>query len=134
MIFNSKLIDFFKRHSLYDKDMFDYLSQHTTMIDYRDEEQRIFMGCFFILDKNNQLKDIHLAVPYVFDDITMLISIHELVHAISLYPSIDKKVDIGIDIEVLPMFFEKIYINEINNPKLIEYEKKLNKLIDLNNQ
>lgn len=130
MVFNPDLINFFKRHNLYNKEMFDYFSKNANMIDYRDEEQRILMGCFYIFDKKNRLKSIHLNVPYIYDDITMLISIHEFIHAIMMYKFINKKVNIGIDKEVLPMLYEKIYINENNNPILIEYEKKLNKLIN----
>lgn len=130
MVFNPDLINFFKRHNLYNKEMFDYFSKNANMIDYRDEEQRILMGCFYIFDKKKRLKSIHLNVPYIYDDITMLISIHEFIHAIMMYKFINKKVNIGIDKEVLPMLYEKIYINENNNPILIEYEKKLNKLIN----
>ena len=30
MVFNSNLIDFFKRHNLYEKEMFDYFSSNST--------------------------------------------------------------------------------------------------------
>lgn len=130
MVFNSNLIDFFKRHNLYNEEMFDYFSRNSSMIDYEDKEQRLFIGCFYTFGKDKRLKDIHLNVPYVYNDITMLVSIHEFIHAIILYKNINKKVNIGIDKEVLPMLYEKIYINENNNPILIEYEKKLNKLIN----
>jgi len=111
MVFNPDLIDFFKRHKLYNKEMFDYFSNNAIMIDYEDEEQRMFVGCFCILGKDKKLKSILLNVPYIYDDITMLVSIHEFVHGIMLYGNLNKKVKIGIDKEVLPMLYEKIYIN-----------------------
>lgn len=133
MVFNPDLIDFFKRHNLYDKDMFDYLSYNSTMIDYKDPDQRCFIGCFPVFDKKNKLIKIHLCVPYVYDDITMLISIHELVHGITLYKKINKKCDIGIDCEVIPMLYEKIYINENNNSELINYANKIDDMINTEN-
>lgn len=131
MKFNSELIDFFKRHNLYEKDMFDYFSLHATMIDYKDEDQRPFVGCFYILDKNKKLRNILLLVPYVYDDITMLVSIHEFIHAIMLYKKLNKRIKIGIDKEVLPMLYEKIYINEKNSLQIINYEESLNKRISM---
>lgn len=130
MNFNSNLIDFFKRHNLYNEDMFNYFSMNTTMIDYQDPDQRIFIGTFYILDKNSKLIKIHLNIPYVYDDKTMLISIHEIVHAILLYKKIKKKVDLGLDKEALSMLYEKIYVNEINTPEIIKYSKKLDSCIE----
>lgn len=130
MVFNSNLIDFFKRHNLYDKEMFDYFSKNSSMIDYQDEEQRMFIGTFYgINKKTRKLVSIHLNVPYVYNDITMLISIHEIVHAILLYKRLNKKTNLGIDYEALPMLYEKIYINETNTKEIIEYGKWLDSLI-----
>jgi len=131
MELNSELIDFFKKHNLYDEKIFYYLSNNTTMIDYNDKDKRSFIGCFYNLEKGNKIKNIHLVLPYVIDDITMLISIHEIVHAIVLYRYINKKAKIGIDVEVLPMFYEKIYINEHNSSELIKYEEQLNSFINI---
>lgn len=130
MVFNPKLIDFFKRHNLYDKEMFDYFSEHSTMIDYQDDEQRLFIGCLCYINNKKKLINIHINIPYVYDDITMLISIHELVHAIMLYKYLNKKIKLDVEIEILPMLYEKIFIDEINSQQLIEYEEYLNKQID----
>jgi len=130
MVFNSNLIDFFKRHNLYEKEMFDYFSSNSTMIDYQDEEQRMFIGTFYgVNKKNNKLVYIHLNIPYVYDDKTMLISIHEIVHAILFYKKINKKIKLDISYEALPMLYESIYINENNNNKLLEYRNWLDSLI-----
>lgn len=130
MVFNSNLIDFFKRHNLYEKEMFDYFSNNSSMIDYQDEEQRMFIGTFYgVNKKNNKLVYIHLNIPYVYDDKTMLISIHEIVHAILLYKKINKKIKLDISYETIPMLYESIYINENNNNKLLEYRNWLDSLI-----
>ena len=128
MNFNPKLIDFFKRHNLYDKEMFDYFSLNSSMIDYRYEEQRDFIGCFWKF-KNNVLVKFHLVLPYVYNDITMLISIHEIVHGILAYKTLNKKFNLDLDCESLPMLYEKIYINEVNTPEIIKYGNFLDSLI-----
>ena len=40
MNFNPKVISFFKKHNMYETDMFNYLQENSTMIDYTDEEQK----------------------------------------------------------------------------------------------
>ena len=51
MHFDDKLIEFFKKHNLYEEEMFKYFSENSTMIDYMDDEQRSFIGTFYITDK-----------------------------------------------------------------------------------
>ena len=130
MNFNSNLIDFFKRHNLYDKEMFDYFSNNTTMIDYKDPDQRMFIGTLYILNYNKKLIKIHLNLPYVYDNITMLISIHELIHGILLYKKLNKRIELKLDNEALAMLYEKIYVNEINTPEIIAYSNYLDNCID----
>ena len=129
MIYNSKVIDFFKRHNMYEKEMFDYLQDNTIMIDYRDEDEKDFIGCFYAFNRKDILKSISLCIPYLMDDMTTLINIHEITHGIYMYKYLDKKVTIKEDIEVLPMLYERIYINESNNKELLELANDLDKKI-----
>ncbi len=129
MNYYEELINFFKRHNMYDEKTFNYLSNHTIMIDYNDPEQRDFIGCFYILDKFNRLQSISLGLPYVFNEKTMLISIHELTHGIENYLKLGKKFKKDITIEALPLLYEKIYINENPNEELIKYSKYLDDII-----
>ncbi len=48
-------------------------------------------ACFPITDQNNILIDIKLAVPYIVDEKTLLINIHELAHAYELYGLLGKE-------------------------------------------
>ena len=135
MYFNDELIGFFQRHNLYEKDMFDYFSKNSTMIDYRDEDQRMFIGTFYGINRhNNKLVYIHINVPFIYDNKTMLINIHEFVHAILLYKYINKNFKMGMDYEALPMLYEKIFINEVNSKEIIEYGKWLDSLITTKNE
>ena len=60
----------------------------------------------------------------------MLICIHELVHAILLFNKIGHRLILDIDHEALPMLYEKIYINDINTPEIINYGRYLDSLIE----
>lgn len=130
MKINSNLIDFFKRHNLYDKKVFNYIEENSVMIDYRDEEQWPFIGCFYVLDGNNILKRFQVNMPYVFDDVTALISVHEIVHGIECYKKLGKWFEKDVTIEVLPMFYEKLYMLENASEELLEYCKYLDEYID----
>ena len=130
MRFNPKLIEFFKRHNMYNDRMFEYLQNQSTMIDYNDPEQRCFVGCFPILDKNDKIIKIKLNLPYINNDETMLISIHELTHGIERYQEMGKKYKKDITIEALPLLYEKIYILENPVKELVEYGKYLDSMID----
>ena len=107
-------IDFFKKHNLYEEKMFDYIRRNSTLFDYRNEEQRIFIGCFYICNKQNILQKIKLCVPIIDSQITTLINIHEYLHAIELYNKIGKKYQNSDTEEVLPMLYELLYF--LDNP------------------
>ena len=130
MEFHPKIIIFFKKHNMYDKYVFNYLKENTTSIDYAYEEQHPLIGCFYILDKRNILKGLRLNLPYVMNEETTLINIHELTHGIENYYKIGKKFKKDITIETLPLLYEKLYILENPSEELIAYGKYLDNLIE----
>lgn len=134
MKFNQYIIDFFKRHNLYDEEVFNYLEKNAMMIDYRDEDQRTMIGCFYILDRNEILKKIQVNVPYVYDDVTALITVHELVHGIENYPKIGKRFKKEMTIETLPILYEKLFMLENPSEELIKYGAYLDKIIESSEQ
>ena len=126
MKYNNELINFFKRHNLYDEEMFKYLQDHSDMIDYNDEEVRMFLGAAYeINEKNNKLNKFRICLPYVNSYVTMLNSIHEIVHGIIAYKYLNKEFNKNIDLECLPLLYEKIYISETNDESLDKYGKYL---------
>ena len=130
MKLNPKLIDFFKKHKLYNPEMFNYFEEHSTMIDSNYSEERMATGCAYLIDKNTGiLKDIHLNLPYVSSEETMLDSIHELTHAIFTYSKIGKKFKRDITIETLPLLYEKIYIMENSSPRMVAYGHRLDEIV-----
>lgn len=125
----TKFIDFFKRHNLYDEKIFNYLQENSVMFDYRDEDSRPFIGCYYSYSKDNKLQKITLCVPFIDDDITTLINIHEYIHGILMYNKIGYKFKTNIDCEILPMLYERIFIEETQNEELNEYLEYLNQKV-----
>ena len=103
------------------------------MFDYRDDDNRNFFGCFWLVN-NGYLNKISLVVPFFDNDITVLINIHEYIHGIMLYEKLGKKYKPGIDIEILPMLYEKLYVLENSNNELIQFEDSLNQKINDSNE
>ena len=56
---------------------------------------------------------------------TLLINIHEYVHALIIYNSLGKKEDIGLEKEVLPMMYEEMYVVESDEISTKKYLKEL---------
>lgn len=129
-MYSDKILDFFKKHNLYEKEMFDYLQSHTDMIDYQIEEERDFIGCAYAINHyTKRLDRFRMGLPYVYDDITALINIHEIVHGIEGYKHLNKKFTPGMTCEALPLVYEKIYIAENPSKELIAYWNYLNSRI-----
>ena len=134
MVYNEKIIDFFKRHNMYDEKTFKYLQDNSTMIDYRNVEERAFIGCFYILNKKEELERLQINIPYVYDDITALININEIVHGIENYSKLGKKFKKDLTIETLPILYEYIFITESQSSELKSYGKYLDKMIETSNE
>ncbi len=131
MVIDHRLIDFFKKHKLYNKEMFKYFEEHSTMIDPNYEDERMLTGCAYSIDRyTGILKDIHITLPYIIDESTLLDSVHELTHAIFSYYKIGKRFEKDITIETLPLLYERLYIMDNPSQKLEAYGKHLDSLID----
>lgn len=129
MKYNQGIVDFFKRHNMYEEKMFNYLEDNTTMLDYRDPEQRDFVGCFYVQNKKNILSSLHINIPYVYDELTALIDVHEITHGIENYRMIGKKFKKNITVEVLPILYEKLYILDNNSDRFRAVGKYLDEMI-----
>ena len=127
-MYYQKFINFLKEHHLFNEEIFDYWNQNKILFDYLDDEKRIFIGCYYQYE-HNYLTKISLIVPFLDDDKTTLINIHEYVHLFSLYHKIGKKCKIDDSCEVLPFLFERIYIRENQSKELLEYYDFLNRSI-----
>ena len=121
-------IKFFKRHNLYNEEIFNYLKNNSTLIDYLDTDARSSIG-YHVFNQNNRLQSINLCVPFINNQITILINIHEYLHGLILYQYLGKKYQIGPDTETLPILYESIYISENPTQQLQDYLNNINKAI-----
>lgn len=125
MKYHPGIIEFFKRHNMYDEEMFNYLQDNSMMIDYKDPDERGFIGCFYVQDKKERLTKIILNIPYVYNAETALINIHEITHGIEHYKELGKKFKKDATVEALPILYEKIYIMENDSEELRKYGEYL---------
>ena len=125
-----KFIHFLKEHNLYDENAMEYLHEKGIFFNYLEEENRDFIGCYFAINKRKILEDIILCVPYIRDEKTLIINVHEYTHALLYYKYLGKKVDTkNSSIEILPMMYEKLYIKESNSQLGKEYIEYLDSQI-----
>ena len=126
---NNAFFEFLRSHNIYNDKVYKYYLNNSNYFDYYNEDVfRNYIGCSFITNKNNILKQIIPVVPYLVDDITTLINIHEYVHTLCAYDKLNKKFEMSITDEILPIFYEKLFVLESNNSKLDDYEKKLDNM------
>lgn len=128
-----KFLSFLRNHNLYNENILNYWKKNQLSFDYRDEEKRGLIGCYYLQEKN-RIRGIKLIIPYIVDDKTILINIHEYIHLVLVYPHLNKKYQLGKDIEILPIYYEKIFIKENKTKELEEYEKYLDDIILKNDQ
>lgn len=129
MTYFNKFIDFITRHNLYENKSFIAISNKTTNIDYHNEEARDFIGCFYKVE-NEIITDFKVCVPKIIDEKTLLINIHEYVHALIIYNSLGKKEDIGLEKETLPMMYEEMYAVESEEISIKKYLKEQQEMIN----
>lgn len=128
-----KFINFLKKYGLYDDKIFHYIMDNAVYFDYLDDELRSAIGVYCIYQQNKLFK-IVTYVPYITDDKTVLINVHEYVHAFLLYSKLGTKYKMGMDCEVLPFYFENLYILENPNIGLEEFEQRWNQSISYENR
>lgn len=122
----NKFIDFFVKHNLYDKKIFDYIWDRCSFFDYLEDEYRSQIGVYYIFDKNKKLVDFNLIVPFIDSKKTILINIHEFIHAIAAYYKLGKRLVLDDSCEVNSLFFEKVYILENYSDDIDKFLNKLN--------
>lgn len=124
-------VNFLIKHNIYDDEAFTYIRNNTTYFDYRDEDKRPSIGYYYFTD-GLKITRIELCVPFIRDEITTIINVHEYIHGFSLYKKIGKRFKLENDSEVLPLLYEKIYLSENPNEQLEIFIKHLNSQITEN--
>lgn len=121
-----KFINFFRSYGLYDEQMFNYIWSNSIFYNDLEIECEDFAGIYYILDKHSKLLKFNLIVPYINNEKTLFINIHEYMHAIYAYYYLGQKIKIDETSEAIALLFEKIYLDEFYSHSLNEYKNKLN--------
>ena len=129
MKYDERIIDFFKRHNLYEEEMFDYIQKNTWGICYADKPKARRVGCYNIGDK--RLLDFLVVIPDQTTDFTMFIQVHEIAHAIYAYKHLGKRFSAPSS-ELLAFVMEKKYAEEIKSESVTKYSEHLDSVIDEN--
>ena len=130
MQYNQRIIEFFKKYNLYQKELFDYLQHHTWGVCYVDPDEARLINTYFFNNKfNNKLTGFLMVIPDQTSDITMFVQVHEIAHGIMGYKYLGKKYPDDLH-EVLPFMVEKLYVNEVNDDRVSDYSKYLDSKID----
>ena len=124
----TNFLDFLKKYNIYNKNILEYIKENSQVIDYRDEEKRNSIGCYYELH-NGILKQIHTCNPYIYDEITALINVHQYVHVYSAYKYLGKFFKITDTIETLPILYEQLYVLEHPTKELVNFQNFLNSTI-----
>ena len=122
-----KYINFLKKYDLYREDIFDYKKDKTKYIDYRQEKSEYFIGVFPNID-NGIIKDIKMTVPYIIDNYSIAINIHEYIHILNLFDYIGKEYVFSNYEDLLPVFYELVFAKENNDINYIN--ERINYLKD----
>ncbi|MBQ6285198.1 MAG: hypothetical protein IJK67_02670 [Bacilli bacterium] len=129
-MFNKKIEDFFKKHNLWNKEMFSYIYSISNEVDYYDKNINFAVGCPpKVNNHTGKIEGFQLTIPYCVDGITTMIAVHEIAHAIYWYKKIGQTYD-EIQEELFPMIVERLYVEENKTSTLESYEKFLDSTID----
>lgn len=125
----NKFFIFIYDNGIYDQEVYKYYLNNAFIFDYY--EQNMFkssIGCSLIIDKDTDiLLGIKPIVPAMVDDITTLINIIEYVHTLCLYNKINKKYKDSVTSEVLPMYYENLFVMENESKELQKFKADLDK-------
>ena len=122
--------EFINMHNIYDKNVYDYYIKHSDRFDYYNEDfLRNGIRCNYFVDSSGILKEIRPFVPNIVDDETTLVNIHEYVHTLLAYDMLNKRFKLDDDCEILPIFYEKLFVLESDNEGLNRYEEFLDRAV-----
>ena len=126
-IYYIKFINFLKKHNLYDDKFFKYFWKESIFISLFDDDYSFLIGgTAIVVDRKNRITNITPHMPYINCDKSVAIGIYTYVQALIQITRIGKKENYDVYYNyILPMFYEKIYINENFNDELFYYENKM---------
>lgn len=107
-IYEFEFYNFMRNKEIFNDAFENYIDNKVKRVDFDLFDG--FWGCFPIL-KDNILVDIKLIVPNIIDKKTLLINIHEFIHAKRLYSRLGKTYNENVELEEkIAKNIEKVYL------------------------
>ena len=116
---NDIFISFLRKYNIYYEDVFNYYENNKTSID-KVYFNNGFIGCYLKLE-NGILKRVKIVAPSLENYIDVSINIHEYVHMIRLYKNLNKHFCLTKYEEVLPIFYEFLFLYDNLNEECINF-------------
>lgn len=129
----TEFINFFKKHGLYEKEMFDYFERKKELIGYHNKELENSRGLYCIYDNKKRLISLKLLIKHVDDSKTALMNIRPYIQAIHAYKNLGKKYIPNIESEILAIYYERLFIKENPDEELEKYLNHIYKSIEKSN-
>lgn len=122
------LINFFNSLGLYNDYVFKNIEKCSRKFDIENYLYNPPIGCYYDIT-DGKITSYKLSLPNIEDLLTILINIHELVHALILDSRLNEPFTNICTNEILPMFYEFVFVEKMNNKELSEkYSVYLNTL------
>ena len=118
-----ELVAFLKKYDIYDEEVFNSFINDS--FKFESESDYKYSECLYVVDENDILVKIRALIPKIVDYKTILINIHEYVHYYTFYKKLGEKIEIGIDCEVLPMLYERLFVIEKDDVDLYNHWNKI---------
>ena len=131
MTINESIVNFFKKHNLYDKKMFSYFEAYGEMVDYYDPNENYTIGVGHDM-RDGKLNRFSVVLPIPVDEISTTACIFHLTEAIEAYKHLGKEFDSKVSVEAIPMLYEKLYVEEANDARLTAHKYLLDTAVTSN--
>lgn len=129
----SKFIKFLREQDLYEEKSFNHIMKKAFFVDFTNEKlDNLKVGCILIFNKSPKtfeesdcLRNFFPIMPVLNSETSVSICIYVYVQALLLLERVGKWVIDDSYNEILPLFYQKLYIIRNYNEELATYDKYL---------
>lgn len=118
-------IHFLKKHQLFDEATYQYIREHSVVINAKKKDDNFLMGCTTVLDEDKKLIDLIPCFPFMRNQKMVAVNVFVYVQTLMLLPRIGQDYEESSMDTLLPLLFFKLYILENSSEALLKYEKEI---------
>lgn len=129
----SKFVKFLREQELYEEKSFNYIMNKAFFVDFTNEPvDNLKVGCTLIFSQapktfelSDRLRSFFPVMPVLNSETAVSICIYVYVQALLLVERVEKRIIDDSYNEILPLFYQKLYIVRNYNEELATYDKYL---------